>query len=468
MLKLMEKLLLPFKKYLFWSVVGLFTFIPLYPKFPLISVPGTYVAVRLEDFLIATVVMGWFLIRLPTFKDVLSKTITRSFLLFWAVGLLSLLSALAITHTISPHLGMLHFLRRIELMMLFFVAFDAIKNIKQVELLLKIMLWVTALIIIYGFGQQWLSFPVVSTMNKEFSKGLILFLTPGARVNSTFAGHYDLAAYLSLFLTFAAAMWLYFKQLKKRLVITLISILSFILLSMTAARVSFVAALGGVAVIFWLSGQKKLIFFLIGLSFFIFAISPDLRHRTIATLTVNLLGGGGAKYTPPPQDPNSHKTFSIENAASGAATPSAAPVDISPGEPVNSTELGVFRSFEIRTQVEWPRSLRAFLKNPFLGSGYSSINIATDNDLLRSLGETGILGTLSSALIWYLIIKTILINRKKSIKDFSFYFLTGTFVGVIVLFANSLFIDILESSKVASLSWLFLGVTFALIRLKYE
>ena len=30
----------------------LFAFIPLYPKFPLLNISGTYVAVRLEDLLI--------------------------------------------------------------------------------------------------------------------------------------------------------------------------------------------------------------------------------------------------------------------------------------------------------------------------------------------------------------------------------------------------------------------------------
>src|SRR5205814_2283829 len=45
------------------------------------------------------------------------------------------------------------------------------------------------------------------------------------------------------------------------------------------------------------------------------------------------------------------------------------------------------RSTSIRLNVEWPRAVRALTKNPLLGTGYSSITLATDNDYLRALGE---------------------------------------------------------------------------------
>lgn len=464
----MQKLSLLCHKYLIWWVYFLFVFIPLYPKFPLINIPGTYVAVRLEDFIVAVVFLWWLISKIGFIGSSLKQPLYQAFLLFWMVGALSVFSGILVTHTISWHLGILHFLRRVEVMILFFVALDSIQNLNQIKNLLKISLLTTLIIIIYGFGQQWFSFPVISTMNKEFSKGLILFLTPGARVNSTFAGHYDLAVYLSLFLIFAATFLFYVRKLRERLLILFSSLLGFILLSLTAARVSFLSTILGVAAILWFIGQRKLIFLLIFLSLGAFVISPDLRHRTVATITVNLLGGGGAKYSPPPQKKNPTKHFSIENAATSSATFSGVPVDVAPGEPLNSTELGVFRSFEIRLNVEWPRAVRAFFKNPFLGSGYSSITIATDNDYLRSLGETGILGFLSFALIWWIILRTIWKNLTVN-KNFGFYFLTASFVGILAMFVNSTFIDALESSKISMLLWLTLGVSFAWIKkLKHE
>ena len=127
------------------------------------------------------------------------------------------------------------------------------------------MLVVTLVIIMYGFGQQWLSFPVISTTNREFSKGLILFLTPGARINSTFAGHYDLGIYMSLFLTVAIALLFYLKKIWHKLLISGISFLGFIVLALTAARVSFASMVVGVIGLLWVIGQKKMIFLLMGL-----------------------------------------------------------------------------------------------------------------------------------------------------------------------------------------------------------
>ena len=46
-------------KLLFCLVAFLFVFIPLYPKFPLFNVSGTFVAIRIEDLLIALTLTVW-------------------------------------------------------------------------------------------------------------------------------------------------------------------------------------------------------------------------------------------------------------------------------------------------------------------------------------------------------------------------------------------------------------------------
>src|SRR3989344_5905572 len=400
-----------FEKYLIWWVLGLFIFIPLYPKFPLFNVPGTYVAIRMEDFLIALITIWWLIAICPRINEFLDKTLTKAVLLFWGIGLLSLFSGIFLTQTVSWHLGLFHWLRRVETMLLLFIAIDAFRSQKGFRFWLKVMLGVIMAVVIYGFGQQYLKFPVISTTNREFSKGLILFLSP-------------------------------------------------------EARVSFFAVLAGITSVFWLSSQKKLILVLVFFAGLAFVISPDLRHRTVATLTVNLLGGGGAKYTPPVQKASPTGHFSVENGISGEATPAGVPVDIAPGEPINTTELGVYRSFGIRIDEEWPRAIRAFEKNPILGTGYSSITIATDNDYLRSLGETGILGTLSLILIFWIILKSyvrVMCSRQRGLV---FYTITGLTCGLITIFITSLFIDVLESSKVAQLLWLSLGVGMATLEME--
>src|SRR3989337_3998011 len=80
-------------------------------------------------------------------------------------------------------------------MSLFFVGYAWLKGLKQVNFLVRVVLMTSLLVAVYGLGQQFFGFPVVTTTNSEFSKGLALTLGQGARINSTFAGHYDLAAF---------------------------------------------------------------------------------------------------------------------------------------------------------------------------------------------------------------------------------------------------------------------------------
>lgn len=474
------------KNWLFTLLLIDICFIILYPKFPLINVSGTYVAIRIEDILIALTLGLWLFNNLKNAWKLLSKSITQSFILFWIAGFISILAGVYAAYEVTPHLGFLHWIRRIEVMGLFFVAATTIKNQLQVKLILKTLIVVNLIVVLYGFGQIFLDFPVISTTNREFSKGLILKLTPGARPNSTFAGHYDLAVYLSMILTFLGAYFFYFEGKKNSLknylqkgLMFVSGIGSFILLAFTAARLSFVATLGSLVIVLWLTGKKLLIIGLIVLSLFAVAVVPELRHRLVATITVNLIGGGGPKYSPPPGKVNIFtpenqtsvaskaavikETIEATKSGTASATEATVSADIAPGEPINTTELGVYRSFNIRTDVEWPRALRAFSKNPVSGTGYSSLTIATDNDFLRSLGETGLLGTLSLILIFWIIIKTYLKNLK-NLGNFEKLFIISVIGSILAVLTTGLFIDVLEASKVATFFWFILGVGWAVVK----
>lgn len=472
------------KNWLFYLLLFDIVFIILYPKFPLLNIKGTYVAIRIEDFLIALTLLSWFLINLKKIPVILSKTVTQTFILFWLAGLLSVIAGIYAAYEVRSHLGILHWLRRVEMMGLFFVAATTLKNINQAKLILKTLIVVNLIVVLYGFGQIFLEFPVISTTNKEFSKGLILKLTEGARPNSTFAGHYDLAVYLSIILTFLGAYFFFyedkrniFKNYLQKGLIFFSGIGSFILLAFTAARISFVATLVSLTVVFWLTGKKLLIIGLIFLSLFAVAVVPELRHRLVATITVNIIGGGGPKYQPPPGTVN---IFTPDNAvdlaskaavikdliessksASLSAKESTVSADIALGEPINTTELGVYRSLNIRTDVEWPRAVRAFNKNPVTGTGYSSLTIATDNDFLRSLGETGIFGTLSLILVFLVILKTYFKGLKK-VSGFERLFIISVIGAIISVLLTGIFIDVLEASKIAAVLWFMMGAGFAI------
>lgn len=125
------------------------------------------------------------------------------------------------------------------------------------------------------------------------------------------------------------------------------------------------------------------------------------------------------------------------------------------------------RSTSIRLNVEWPRAVRALLKNPFYGTGYSSITLATDNDYLRALGETGILGFLSLALViaWPVLY---FIKRFKHTDGVDKLYLSGIFGSLVGLLLNAIFIDVFEASKIALTFWLFIGMALPLLEQKYE
>ncbi len=464
------------EKFLFWLIIFLFAFIPLYPKFPLVNVVGTFVAVRLEDIFVAVafIIWGIYLFLSKKITDFFRDKLNLAILLFFLVGLISWFSANFLTHTTIPALSFLHWVRRVEFMMLLPLVATVIKTKQQLFISLLTLSAVVVLVNIYALGQQYLNWPVISTTNSEFSKGLILSLSPGARVNSTFAGHYDLAVFLAMVLVLISA--LFFALNKKLKIFALgLELLSFWVLIMTAARLSFVAAIAGVLGGLVLLKKFKFILLVVLIMLGVLTYPSQLRDRLISTVTVNIFGQG-ERYKGQSEDQRLRSklnipTLAIKTSSESAETSTFATgsgdtaSDITPGEPTDTTQLGVYRSFSIRLNLEWPAAWRAFLKNPLLGTGYSSLGIATDNDFLRSLGEVGALGTAAFVLIFIEIIKRI-VKLLKEDNQFIKYFSAGILSLILAFVINALFIDVFEASKVASLFWMIIGANLAVRNFK--
>ena len=132
------------------------------------------------------------------------------------------------------------------------------------------------------------------------------------------------------------------------------------------------------------------------------------------------------------------------------------------------TPVPVFedRSTNIRLNVEWPRAIRAFAKNPFLGTGYSSITLATDNDYLRLLGEVGALGFLAFFLIFGKISEVLakVLPFDRHFEGIELAFIVGTVGAMLGIFLNAMFIDVFEASKFAIIFWLLIGFTISLTK----
>lgn len=431
----MQKLLQVFNSKLTKILItALLIVIPLYPKFPAIRMPGIYVAIRGEDFLILLSVLLFSIPLIINIKSVLKERMSRSILIFLFIGLVSTLSGIFLTQTTTVNVSLLHFFRRVEYLSLFFVGFYYVQkdgSTSFFDYLIKLLLVINMMIFIYGLGQRYLNFPVIVTQNEEYSKGIALRWVPGSHINSTFAGHYDLASYLVLTIPLFIASFFYYKDKLSKLLLAVSIFAGFWLFSSAVSRISIASFIIATTLSLFILRKRKELLVVAAISILAFGFSPDLRSRYGRLIEV------------------------IRNKITAVITVYA------------QTEKPIFedRSTSIRLNVEWPRAIRAFQKNPLLGTGYSSISLATDNDYLRSLGETGILGLLSFMLIFinmFLVFKNYKFDG--SLKSLFIACFIGSTVGLLI---TATFIDIFEASKLALIYWLFAGIVVNTIY-KYE
>lgn len=450
----MRKLLEQYKHTIIkYSVAALILTVPLYLKFPFITIPGSQVSLRLEDFLIFFVFLIWFFLSLPELSKILKRRTTRAILLFWIVGFVSLLSAIFITSTVSPFVGLLHWARRVEYMIPFFIGYSAVKTREDLAFYVKLLFVVVVFATLYAVGQKYWSFPVISTQNSEYAKGIAQRYVPGGHLFSTFAGHYDLAAYLLLTLPLFAVIFAGPKNIVKDLSIKSnslivrwifggIFLMGLWLLVNAASRISIVSFLGSIVIALFLTRRYVYIPVLVILSILFIGFSSNLIDRYMRIFKVTF-----------------EKISMSQQAVAYAADEVTAPERRATPTP-SATPAPVFedRSTSIRLNVEWPRAVRALEKNTILGTGYSSITLATDNDFLRMFGEVGVLGVLSFGLITATIlielIKLIPIPKDYGLEHVYVMCILGSIVGIGLYMV---FIDILEASKFAVNFWLLLG-----------
>ena len=411
------------KKYWSYLIILVLIFVPLYPKFPLFAVGGSFVAVRLEDFVIAAVVGIWFLVSWKNRFSDLKNPVSAAILLYLAAGVVSWFSGGFLTHTIDFKLGFLHLLRRVEYMSLFWVGFGLLKDRLNLRFVINCILLVSLLVSLYGLGQQYLNFPVISTNNSEFSKGLVLTLGPGARLNSTFAGHYDLAAFSIL--PILLVIGLLAQPARHKWLLAAIGSLAYGVMLLSASRVTFAAVIVTAGLFILVLRKYKWLAILVVVTIVSVLASGQLMSRYLEFIT-------------------SHAYAAVDTEVPDALKPAANPNED--------------RSLNIRLNAEWPQAWRAFVKNPVLGTGFSSVGLAVDNDYLRVLAETGALGLAAFSLILWRIGKTCLpfIKSRPASVEQIFVVTVGFFLLGILL--NAIFIDVFEASKVAILTWLLLGV----------
>lgn len=457
----MQRRLRKFDNLIKYLVAAILLVVPLYPKFPFIRVPGTFVSIRLEDFIIVLAALVIAVIVLPDINRFLKNNIYRAIVLFLLVGATSLASAVLVTKTVAPHIGILHWVRRVEYFVPFFIGFYAIKNRKgNLEFYLKVLMISLILAFVYGLGQRYFSWPIIVTQNQEYARGVALRYTPGSHINSTFAGHYDLGTFLAFLLPVYISLFFLLKKPRTRLAILVVISAGLWLLAHSGSRISIVSYLAAAIGSLFLVKKYRAIPLVVIFSILIFSTSPNLmaRYSRIIGVTYEKIKGiNRILYLPSQGMVYAQDEEVVFPQRRKKATPTPTPIPIFED-----------RSTSIRLNVEWPRAVRALSKNPLLGTGFSSITLATDNDYLRLLGEVGILGFLAFSLIFIRIGKLILkvLPFDKYYKSTELGFFSGIVGGLFGVFVNAIFIDVFEASKFAMIFWLFMGMAVSLARIK--
>jgi hypothetical protein len=139
----------------------------------------------------------------------------------------------------------------------------------------------------------------------------------------------------------------------------------------------------------------------------------------------------------------------------------------------NALQYGL--SVAIRLDTLWPQAIAGFKQNPLLGTGYATLTKSsvdqfteaesTDNNFLRTLGETGSFGFVT----FYGVIAVAIYLALKAFYEKSDIFtqsITIGFVGASIgLLVNAVYIDVYASSKVAFSFWILTGLIIAAVRL---
>jgi hypothetical protein len=497
------------KNILRFSIALAILFIPLYPKLPSIGISHVWVYIRLEDFLILLVAGIWF-VQLLRKKVSLPKPEGYTLVIYWVAGLVSLIYCLLFlaSHLANffPLVAALEYLRRIEYMILFFAAYSSVKKKEDIYFFLTTLGIALTGITIYGFGQKFYTnlwtlfpdffkqypfcFPAYLTGNEEFAKGTPFCLDTLSRISSTFGGNYDLSAYLVFSIPLLIALFIGVKRIRIKVLIGILILLALELLNFTSSRTSFAAYLLG-AISMLIIWKKKfwiipVVFFSIGVLFLLSTATLQRFEKTVQQVQIVQIQPGAnpdlqkiiAKtketqenkqpQSPPPGTVDIGSSGEDELASGSGQVLTNADLQALQEQNVNiSTVSGSFLlrkayaldiSFTTRFQAEWPRDWQAFLSSPVFGTGYSSLTLASDNDYLRALGETGIAGTLSFLLIFLVFgiyMKNVIGDVKDPIIKALLFGLVGGTIGLLI---NAVLIDVFESSKVAETFWIFMGL----------
>lgn len=473
--------------------VFLLLFIPLYPKLPLLEIiPGYLVKLRIEDLVVGVTGMVW-LIQSYRNRITWRSSFLGAITIYAGIGLLSILSGIFILQTIPMeplHIGksVLHFFRYLEYFSVFFFMFGAVTSLRQTKLIAWLLSVVVVIVTLYAYGQLHWSWPVFSTMNREFSKGTAQALGENARVQSTFAGHYDMAAFLVILLPYLLAVVVTHPRWWPKVWFATVAVGASWLLVESGSKFALVAGLIGsyLMVLLYLKKFPRLhrsisIISIVGVllaGFSLTILAFNLSNPRLAQSLTTLREAHIIQQLPPLTKVIDKATRFVANQQ---PTDNRRPIDVEyqpslgeagPTWSENTLKYGL--SLGIRLDALWPQALGGLAKNFYLGSGYGTLNKtgnsmfveadSTDNNILRTLGETGVLGFITFYGVIWLVTHSVTmgLNDRTWITRAVSLGLIGAAIGLLI---DAMMIDVFVASKVAFTFWALAGLSLKTVYL---
>lgn len=413
------------------------------PKINIINITGTYIGIRIEDFLVALFVILYVLKNKKDIFKIDNKSLKNTVVHFAFYILLCIISTISgiVNKNIKIIFGLLYLLRKIEYFLFIFMGYDFLKNNKNEKILFKLLDYS---VIIH--------FVIILLQNIGIIGGILdgnYVATKGGRLFSTFNGPYELSTYMTLLLP------LYYKnimnskndikQIIKSIILVLLIISS---VYMSQSRTSLIIA---IALLLFIpvfekkqvitnlvkNNKIKLVVLCIITIILIVAICNLLSNVSrFKTIDISLM----------------IKTLKLswENKSFDRYTKD--------GVYIISTE-DTDPSFSIRIN-KWMSLIDGTMQHPILGLGLSVTKEACDGNYIRILAESGIIGLLA----WLGLCISILKSTRE--KQNSLCYLAN--YGMLVLLMTAIFIDIFEASKIMMLYWFIMGCAYASDKLKIE
>ena len=401
------------------------------PKIPVINLKTNYfTGVRVEDLLILAYCFILLCEGFKNVKEVFKSKIFLFFIFYMLVLFISLLTGLLKEYEYSRFGGFLAYIRRIEYFCFIFAGYDFYKqNKSNFFSIIKNSIFVILIINLAVGIPQYLNFIGAVNQGSYVYVGIAVGL---------FNGSYEIAAFCNL----ALVIYLYdlLRNKKFNFINIAAIIISIVLILLSKSRISLITTVSLISLMVFIYSNKVFkIICLIGAPIAIAGLILIIKSNTIPLFnrfsTINFDSFYNIAFYYSRNATYEEYMYVVKNN-----------IDL-----IHYVLKYGDISFNAR-MFKWFSALELFKNYPLFGFGFSAIG-TLDGNYVKMLCETGILGTVSFAILFL----TVIFAKRKKESEIS-SLAKWMFLTVAI---GSILIDTFEASKIMEPLWFFIGISLA-------